>query len=40
MPNTVEFTRPLTNLGLEVVKRYRVAKVAEGDPAYQFHTRS
>ncbi len=34
--DTVEFTRPLSNLGLEVVKRYRLAKTAENDPGYQF----
>jgi YidC/Oxa1 family membrane protein insertase len=34
--DTVEFTRPLTKFGLEIVKRYRIAQKAEGKPGYDF----
>ncbi|MCC7086593.1 MAG: YidC/Oxa1 family insertase periplasmic-domain containing protein [Pirellulales bacterium] len=33
-PDTVEFTRPLPQYGLEVVKRYHIAKHAPNQPAY------
>jgi YidC/Oxa1 family membrane protein insertase len=31
---TIEFTRPLPKVGLEAVKRYRIAKIEAGKPAY------
>lgn len=34
--DTVEFSRPLASLGLEVLKRYRLAKTSDENPAYQF----
>jgi YidC/Oxa1 family membrane protein insertase len=32
--DTIEFTSPLAKYGLELVKRYRIAKVEAGKPAY------